>query len=416
MNTVSNPTLTSPSAMPGRSSALLVLILSSFFLLYKYVLQVSPSVMTQELMQAFHLNGAELGFLAAGFFYAYMFVQLAAGPLLDQFNPRYITAMALLCCAAGAILFSVSQSFMVAFVARALMGAGAAFATVSYLKLTAFYFSAKKYAFVSGFLTFPVMLGALMGQTPLAYFVDKFGWQHSLYVTGLCGIVLALCFALLIKSPKMDAATKAPKLAEYWQLLKSKRNWLLTFYSGLAFCPLAVFGGLWGDPFLQAAYHVDKTHAAELVSMVFLGLGLGGTFLGWLATRIDERFTIMTSGLLLSLVCLTLVVYWNVENLWYVASLLFGFGFGTGAFMLGFVLGKECNPLPLAATVIALINSGDALLGAVTEPAVGRLLDVFPHTSAGFSLHAYHWAFSILPLFLLLAFVLLRKVAGEMKT
>ncbi len=393
---------------------LIILVLCSFFLIYKYLLQVSPSVMTGELMHSLQLDGTTLGFLAAGFFYAYFAVQLISGPLLDRFNARYITAIALLSCAAGALLFAHSHDFTMAFVARLFMGAGAAFATVSYLRLTADYFSPKQYAIVTGFLTFPVMIGALMGQTPLAYLVDSFGWQDSLYGWGVFGIILALCFAVLIKSSNSCSDDSVlPSFQDYKKLFTNPRTWLLTLYSGLAFSPLAVFGGLWGDPFLQTAYHFSKTEAASLTSFAFIGFGVGGTLLGWLSNRFADRYGFMALGISLSLVSLVLVTYCNWHSSFYVALLLFIFGLGTSGIMLGFVVGKECNPLFLAATVIALINSGDALFGACTEPLIGKVLDQLAGTTQGslnFNVHDYHMAFSLLPMYLVSALLALAWV------
>jgi hypothetical protein len=89
-------------------------------------------------------------------------------------------------------------------------------------------------------------------------------------------------------------------------------------------------------------------------------------------------------------------------------TLLFLFGFGTGAFMLGFALGKALNAVALAASVIALINTGDAILGAVSEPLAGKVLDVFwegkqVHGVHYFSVHDYHLALLMLPAYLLVA-------------
>jgi fucose permease len=47
-------------------------ILSALFMFYKYAIEVSPSVMTETLMNAFQINGVELGNLAACYFYAYL--------------------------------------------------------------------------------------------------------------------------------------------------------------------------------------------------------------------------------------------------------------------------------------------------------------------------------------------------------
>lgn len=46
----------------------LVIALASGFLFYKYILQVSPSIMTEDLMRVFQIQGTGLGNLAASFF------------------------------------------------------------------------------------------------------------------------------------------------------------------------------------------------------------------------------------------------------------------------------------------------------------------------------------------------------------
>ena len=115
----------------------LVLLMCAGFLFYKYLLQVSPGLMTIELMSTFHINAAGLGNLAACFFYAYLITQLFVGPLLDKFNPRYLTALAILLSAIGALAFSLAHDLLTAAFARGLIGMGAAFATVSYLTMAA---------------------------------------------------------------------------------------------------------------------------------------------------------------------------------------------------------------------------------------------------------------------------------------
>ena len=66
----------------------IVILLCALFAFYKYVLQVSPSVMTTDYMHQFHVNGAGLGNLAATYFYAYLIAQLFAG-LLDRYSRSF---------------------------------------------------------------------------------------------------------------------------------------------------------------------------------------------------------------------------------------------------------------------------------------------------------------------------------------
>jgi MFS family permease len=391
----------------------LVISLAAAFLFYKYVLQIFPSIITEQLMAQFHLTGASLGALAATFYYSYLITQLFVGILLDKFSMRVLTSVAIFSCAMGVLLFSSAKTTLTASLFRALMGAGVAFATVSYMKLAAVWFPARHYAFISGLLATAAMAGAVFGQAPLACFIRDFGWRYCLAGVGLAGLLLSLIFFLCVR----DGSAQAPErsvsvsLKEIIAVFKKKQNWLLTFYSGLAFSPVAVFGGLWGNPFMEQAYHLSKTEAASMVSLVFIGLGLGSPLLGMLSDKLGRR-TVMFFSTLLANLAITLVLYCNFLPLGLVSCLLFIFGFGLGAFMLVFAIGKEINPLPLTATVIAMINTCDALLDALTEPFIGKLLDLswggeLVHGVHQFSLQSYHVALSVLPLYLVIAAVLL---------
>ena len=62
----------------------LIVLMSSLFLFYKYIIQVSPSVMTNELMLQFKINATGLGSLASIYFYSYLLVQLFLSPLFVE--------------------------------------------------------------------------------------------------------------------------------------------------------------------------------------------------------------------------------------------------------------------------------------------------------------------------------------------
>lgn len=175
---------------------------------------------------------------------------------------------------------------------------------------------------------------------------------------------------------------------------------------------MAVFSGLWGDSYLQVAYHVTKMHAASLVTVSFLGLAVGGPLFGWLANRWDNFYRAMFLGLALSLLGLSYAAFAPGDSEWLLSVALFLFGFGTGAFMAGFALGKRWFSVLLAASVVSIVNTGDAFFGSFTEPLVGKLMD---HFWAGnmfsgapvFSLHTYHLAMLVLPLYLVIAAAIL---------
>lgn len=396
----------------------IVVLFSAMFLFYKYIMQISPSIMTQQLMQTFHVNGVGLGNLAATFFYTYFITQLFVGVLLDKISPRYLSSAAILTSALGTYFFTYTDNIIYAGIARSLMGMGAAFATVSYMKLTANWFKPHQFAFVGGLLATAAMVGAIFGQAPLAWVVSHVGWRQSLIICAWVGATIAVLFFIIIRdqprtelSPYAKRASYSVTLKDVICILKNKQNWLLTAYNGLAFTPVVVFGGLWGNPFIMEAYNLSATETATLVSFVFFGLAVGGPALGYLSDQLQVRRQVMITGAILALLTATSVIYINSLPIWLLGSLLFLFGFGTGAFMLGFAIGKEINPIIMSATVIALINTGDGICGSFTEPMIGKFLDMgwdgkIVNGVHYFSVSNYHHAFFVIPFYLFLSIVL----------
>lgn len=391
----------------------LVLSLCAAFLFYKYLLQVSPSVMTTQLMQNFHVTGEGLGNLAASYFYSYLFAQLFAGPLLDKYNPRLLTASSMLLCGIGVCWFAESNTLMSGMLARGCVGIGAAFATVSYLKMASVWFKPNQFALVSGLLATAAMAGSMAAQVPMTLLVQYSDWRIALLTCGVLGVLLAALFYSFVRMPAQTSSqlpSSCLNLSDFFSVLKLKNNWLLMMYGGLAFSPLAVFGGLWGNTFLESVHGFSATTAASATTAMFLGLASGAPIFALLATRCNNRYLIMHVGVWVSLVSLTAVLYLPTLSVEVAAALLFMFGFGVGSYMLNFAVGKDLNNVALAATVMAFLNTGDAVLSGFAEPFVGKLLDMHWDGSVVNGVHhfnaaAYHVAFAVLPVFLVLASV-----------
>ncbi|PJD91645.1 MAG: MFS transporter [Legionella sp.] len=407
--------------IPTTSRAVLILSICAIFLFYKYILQNFPSVMAMQLMSSFHLQGLGLGVLSGVYFWTYLIVPLFVGIILDHFGTKWITAGAILCCAAGMFIFSQAEHLNVAIGGRALIGVGVSFATIAYFKLASIWFDKKHYALLTSLVVAAAMVGAICGQMPLAWLIQQVGWRASLVDLGWFGVVLSLLFIVFVKDkPAVFSSTHLPETQEsIWHnillIIKSKQNWLLTGYGGLAFAPVVIFCGLWGNPFLQQAYHLDKLTSSTLISLVFVGLAIASPLFAMAANRIKDRRSFMFYSTLISALALAMVIYIHPLPIWIVGCLLFFFGFSLGAFPMVFVIGKESNPLYLAGTVISLINASDAFFDAITEPLIGVLLDTFGKMSQGqgFTVWSYQLALSILPLYQIIGAFLLKGVHDE---
>lgn len=407
--------------------AILVMALCASFLFYKYILQNFPSVMAGQLMESFHLQGLGLGVLSGVYFWTYLIVPLFVGIILDHYGTRWVTSLAIFTCALGIFIFSQSEQLNTAIIGRALTGVGVSFATIAYFKLAAVWFDKKHYALLASFVVAAAMVGAVCGQMPLAWLMQQVGWRHSLVDLAWLGIALGFLFLIYVRDKPVSTINQAMSThddesdnsASVWQnillIINNKQNWLLTAYGGLAFSPVVIFCGLWGNPFLQQAYHLDKLTSSTLISIVFVGLGIGSPIFAMATQWVKSRCALMGYSTLLSALALTLIIYVHPMPIWLLGVLLFSFGFNLGAFSIVFVIGKESNPLFLAGTVISLINASDALLDAITEPLIGVILDIFGkigHTHE-FSLASYHLALGILPIYQIIGAWMLKYVKDE---
>lgn len=389
--------------------------LSALFMFYKNAIEVSPSVMTRELMAEFSISATALGSLAASYFYAYLIMQIPAGFLIDRFGPKKITTIAIAICGIGSMLFSQSNSLFIASVGRFMTGVGASFAAMNCIKLLTNWFAPSKLAFMIGLMMTIGMLGAVGGQAPLSFLISLFGWRVALWTFGLFGVVLAGVFFLSVddhpegKSKEIHIAPQKMRfITAIKQVMGSKQGWLLSLYSGLAFAPVSVFGGLWGVPFLSEFYQISNTAASHSVSLIFIGFAVGAPLSGFISDRLKSRLIVMKIGTIIALFAILLALYLPPYSIYILNGCLFVFGAAISGFLVCFTMIREINKPILAATAVGFMNAFDAFFGAFSDPLTGYFLDASwtGLTSNGapvFSLSAYQNALVILPIYLFLS-------------
>jgi len=409
--------LTLAAVKKPRSMAWIIWGLGVLFYCYEFLLQVSPGVMVNDLMRDFRVNAAELGNFSAIFFYVYAIMQIPVGLLIDKYGPRKLLTFAAGVCALGSFLFGSAELISTACMGRMLIGLGSAFAAISCLKLAANWFPLNRFALLTGLTVMVGMLGAINGQAPLALLIEHLSWRESMHVLGLVGLILAGLIYLIVRDkpePVMLKPTQ-PK-TNLWQGLKyivsNKQTWLASIYGGLMYAPTTAFAGLWGVPFLMSAYHINRTSAAAMISLIFIGWVIGSPSWGWLSDRLQRRklpLILATIGTLCTLSC---ILYINNLSLLWMNIMLVGFGFFSGGFLPVFSIVKEINPPEYNATALSFVNTLNMVGGALAQPLIGYLLDTrwtgqMENGARIYQLTNFHIAFFLLPIMLLLACMLL---------
>lgn len=398
--------------------------LACLFYFYECLLQVSPSVMSNELMRDFSVTSQTLGILSGIYFYSYAAMQLPGGLLLDYFGPHRLLTLATVVCALSTIAFGVTDNFFMACIARLMIGFGSAFAAIGTMKLAANWFPPYRFALLTGLMVTIGMMGAIGGEAPLAFLIDDFGWRHSMIIMGIVGLVLSALIVLIARdTPKgstvmmqhntsQEEEFLLPSLAA---LVKNKQLWLVALYGGLMYMSTPVFCGLWGVPFLMTKMAITKASAANYISLVFIGWAIASPLWGIYSNRIGLRKPPMYIGCVGALSCSVLFIFSPFTSPLFMEVTLFAFGIFSAGFLPAFSVAKELCNKKYVATGLSFMNMMNMVGIALAQPLIGYVLDKMWQGAVDgsvriYPLNAYYSALAILPLGLFIALLILPKI------
>ncbi len=398
----------------------LICCIGALFYCYEYFLRILPSVMVTDLLQIFRINGVQFGNLVAFYYYAYTPMQLPVGILMDRFEPRILLVFAALVCSLGTYLFA-QPILLIAQIGRFLVGFGSSFAFVGVLKLAALWLPPSRFALIAGLTTSLGMLGGMVGNIALAKLVMIFGVSHTLHLALIAGVLLTLCLWYVIPHKHTAIQTdREPKLryAQFFSsviaLFKQPQMWLVGIIGAFLYLSLSAFAEVWGIPYLIRVHGLSTVSASMYISFVFLGWTIGGPLIGWISDRTGNRRLPLIFGAGFGGLCFALALLLGTGlPKFLLGGLLFLFGIFSSAEVLVFPMAFEMNRVSgLSGTALAVMNLLVMLGGVLTQPLIGKLLDLFTgkHIAGNlmiFSTQSFQYALGLIPICFFLAAILL---------
>lgn len=394
----------------------LVCFVGAVFYCYEFILRIIPGALQSELSTALgHISATTFGQISALYYFAYSPMQMPVGMLMDRFGPRKLLTFACLCCTIGSWMFMMTSSMLLVSCGRFLVGFGSSFAFVGVLSLALHWLPRRYFSLVAGLITTLGMLGLVYGEVKITEWTVSYGWEHVLWLITIGGSILSLIILLLVRDGPNAYQPHQQPLPEFFrnvlQVLMSPEVWLIGFVGACLYTSLSVFGELWGKTYLEQAHHLTKVEAAKTVSAVFLGWAVGAPIAGYLSDSSGRRVLPLVAGAILSLICISLVLY--CPGLSYISLniLLFLYGVFSATEIIVFIMAKECSGAKLSGTVFAATNMIVTLGGVIFQPLVGKLLDTFGDSGIIGGEHIYtvvdyQVALSILPISSLLVTIL----------
>ncbi len=383
-----------------------------------YFHRLSTAVVAVDLQQAFGATGGFIGLLASAYFYPYALMQFPAGLLSDSLGPRKTVTGFLLLAAVGSVLFGLAPNKEFAVFARVLVGLGVSMVFIPTMKLLANWFRGHEFAIMTAIVNVMGGFGALTAAGPLAAMTGWVGWRVSFEIIGVATFFMAIMVWIFVRNRPEDlgwppisqldlpaqSAQKRSETIKPWQgakiVLSEPHFWPIAiwffFTCGLFFS----FGGLWAGPYFINVYGLSKSETGSILNMIAVGLIIGSPFYSLLS---DKVFKSRKTVLLLSSLGLALIVgFLNFfpDGLPHYALffLMLFFSITSSAIVvIGFTTTKELFPIQIAGTSVGAVNLFPFLGGAIFQPFIGWILDMYPRTaSGGYPLEAFNSAFFVM--------------------
>lgn len=389
-----------------KQKLLVIFLTLSVFFCFSMFYRAFMAVISPDLAEGLHLNAEKLGILGAAFFYSFAVLQIPLGPLLDRIAPGIIVGGFSLIAGLGALLFSISESFMWALIGRILTGAGGACALVGALKVFTIVFSKHKFATVSGVFIAVGTVGSYLSTSPFAYLCAQIGWRRALFLFGTITIALALSVFWILRNLKAERNIDGSdpgchRALDIFQRAKiiigSLSFWQI---SGVAFCQYGIFiglQGLWLGVYLIDVGGYSSVQVGHMLSVLAIGHALGSPCAGWLSDRI---FRSKKSAVLwgLSLYCLSLLsLLWisAIYSITWCVIIFFSLGFFRSFGMLLYGHAKELYPGDLSGTAMTWVNFFLAVGSAFFIQLMGKVIELFPHVGQSYAPSGYRTSFLI---------------------
>jgi len=391
-----------------------VLSLAYFFV---YFHRLSLSVVADDLAKEFQTTASTIGLLGSIYFYCYAVMQFPAGLLSDSIGPRKTVTFFLLIASAGSILFGFAPNIEMAFVGRVLVGFGVSMVFIPAMKILSQWFRAHEFALMAGILNAVGGAGVLAATWLLALMVAWFGWRVSFELIGGCTLIVVGLGWMIIRDRPEDRGL--PSLAEIdhkgkeaaspvnqirlWEgarcVVSEKYFWPVAIWFFFDCGILFGFGALWSGPYLMHVYGMTRAEAGTVLSMIAWGMIVGSPFLGLLSDRVlksrKKVFVFCTSGLVLVLLFFKIFPSGLPHAALYILFFIFSIC-ASSIVAIGFTTTKELFPVEIAGTSVGTVNLFPFLGGAIFMPILGKVLDAYPKSTAGYSVDAYSTNFLIL--------------------
>ncbi|WP_419420803.1 MFS transporter [Legionella sp. D16C41] len=332
----------------------------TLFVVYSFCLSTAAAVFSQAIKVSLNLTDLSASMATSAFILGFAIMQIPAGYLLDKYNARYVVSVGVFLLALGNLLISLSSSLVWFSLANFLQGLGAAFAFVAAAILISQWFSAQAFPILFGLTQAIACILAGIIHYVFTQALETYTWNSLYGILSLVGFILLILSLLIVKTPPNYQRDNIISLKEsLFSILRNRQIILCSLAAATSFGILLAYASFWYMK-VQSYYSVGNLEAVFISGMIFLGIGIGTPFIGWISNLVKSRKLILHLSLVLGTMALILVIYlphYNINTLIIIKIVSFLTGFLLSGSMLFYTMINEIASDNIRGVAISFIDT-----------------------------------------------------------
>ncbi|HBP46635.1 MULTISPECIES: MFS transporter [Pseudomonas] len=277
--------------------------LTIFFLfligVVNYLDRSALSIANTTIQKDLAISPMQMGVMLSAFSIAYAFSQLPLGALIDKLGSKLALGGSLVVWSVAQAAFGLFSSYGHLVGLRVLLGIGEAPVFPSAAKALSEWFDTQERGTATGWVWSSTCIGPCLAPPLLTVFMVHLGWRGMFILTGVMGLLLAVCWFKFYKSKAQYMAetgraepvpvqqVKAPKVR--WTSLFRDRNTWGAFLGFMGVIYMIWLNLTWLPGYFEREHGLDLYRTAWVVSLAYLFGALGTIVAGKCCDRLVAR-------------------------------------------------------------------------------------------------------------------------------
>jgi MFS transporter, ACS family, hexuronate transporter len=333
-------------------------------------------ILTPFIQPDLKLTNTQIGFISAGFSFAWAIAGLFMGGLSDRFGRRkMILVITTLVFALASVLSGLATTFVMLVAARMLMGVAEGGIMPIAQTLIASEVAPERRGLAHGITqNFGAnLLANWLGPIVITAIAIKMGWHKAFYLVAIPGFLMTLLIALFVRDPVHLSKEEKPAPGAVGRLLSDRTILTCVAISILLVAFLVVYYAFTGL-YLNQVKGISAESAGNIMSYFGLASILIAFIVPGLSDRLGRKPVAFVAATLGALMPLGLLFFQGNSILPYCLSVAAGASI-SGVFPLAMAtIPSEVVPKGLTATALSMTMGLSEVIGGVFAPTLAGML------------------------------------------